>query len=116
MTRARYLLFVTSRGRTRQFVEDCLRAYAEDLHGPDHEVVVVRVEDHPELADEHRVLSTPLILRELPLPQVRIVGVPDGPDVLARVLDPVLDPVRPSTRPPHHHPHAPGPSQAGEDA
>ncbi|MFE6892640.1 circadian clock KaiB family protein [Streptomyces sp. NPDC057694] len=39
-----------------------------------YEVTVIDVVDRPELAEEHRILATPTVIRIAPLPQRRVIG------------------------------------------
>jgi circadian clock protein KaiB len=49
---------------------DKLRA----LLGDDADVQVVDLRDRPELAEEERIIATPLLVRAAPLPVRRVVG------------------------------------------
>lgn len=39
-----------------------------------YQITIVDVLEHPELAEEEKILATPTVIRELPLPRRRLVG------------------------------------------
>ena len=50
-----------------------LRGICERLKGR-CELTIVDVLERPHLAERHRILATPTVIRELPLPRRRIIG------------------------------------------
>ncbi len=85
MSQARYLLFIGDNALGAR-AEIRLRAYLVDAHGDDFDLQVVDVRREPELGDKHRVLATPCLIRQLPLPQRRLIGIPDSAARLAEVM------------------------------
>ena len=71
-----------------------LRGICERMPGA-CELTVVDVLERPELAERHRILATPTVIRESPLPRRRIIG--DLSDVAAVVLKLDLPPVAADT-------------------
>jgi circadian clock protein KaiB len=67
-----------------------LRGICERLPGR-CELTIVDVLERPQLAERHRILATPTVIRESPLPRRRIIG--DLSDVAAVVLKLDLPPV-----------------------
>jgi circadian clock protein KaiB len=39
-----------------------------------HEIVIIDVLEHPEIAEAEKILVTPTLIKEFPLPKVRIIG------------------------------------------
>jgi circadian clock protein KaiB len=67
-------LFVAGESpRTRAAASGLARACGELLG---HEVAIETIDvlAHPEVADEYRILTTPTVVRELPLPRRRVTG------------------------------------------
>lgn len=95
MIHAHYLLFVGREGKSSRMALSCLEEFVAIVHGDDAEIRVVVVSDDPLLAEQHAVLATPMIVRTVPLPSQRVVGVPDSPSQLADALGVRLDRGRP---------------------
>ena len=61
--------------RAREAAANLARAVkALDGQGDGAEVETVDVLQHPEAADEYRILTTPTVLREAPAPRRRVTG------------------------------------------
>lgn len=74
----KYLLRLYVAGMTpaaRRAIEN-LEALAADLAMQDQElqVEVVDILERPQLAEDERILATPVVVRKLPLPMRRVVG------------------------------------------
>lgn len=50
-------------------------------------ITIVDVIKNPKIAEEKKILITPTLIRELPLPQERIIGDLSDSKVLALILD-----------------------------
>lgn len=69
-----FKLFVTGQTpRSEQAISN-LRAMCEARLAGRHEIIVIDVLERPELAEEHRILATPMLLKEVPPPERRIIG------------------------------------------
>lgn len=86
MSTGRYLVFLGPDPDREALLVDHLTDYAAMVHGDDVEIRVVRVDLEPDLAAEHRVIATPLIVRTLPLPARRVVGMASDFDTLVDAL------------------------------
>jgi circadian clock protein KaiB len=89
----RLKLFVAGESpRTRAAAAGLARACGE-LLGGEVEIETIDVLARPELADEYRILTTPTVVRELPLPRRRVTGdLRDLAQVLAALaLHPTTD-------------------------
>lgn len=67
-------LFITGQTPRSQRAIDNLRRICEDELPADCEVILIDILEQPQLAEEHKILATPTLIRELPLPARRIVG------------------------------------------
>lgn len=67
-------LFVTGRTRQSQAAVQNLRAYFAEFPDLDYELSIIDVLEQPERAEECRILTTPTLVRRLPLPSLRIIG------------------------------------------
>ena len=84
MEHYRFLLYVTRLSHRVEFaLEGFRRACDEELDGR-YELVVINVLDQPEAADAEKVLATPTLIKEFPLPKRRVTGDFSDP---VRVLD-----------------------------
>lgn len=97
MSAARFVLVVGTAHDREGPCAARVRAYVGRVHGPDARLEVVAVADDPELATRLRVIATPLLVRDLPLPQRRVVGVPEHLQQLAEALGEHLPPNDPNT-------------------
>lgn len=73
---ARYVLKLYVMGQTpnsRRAITS-LQQLCEEQFAGQYELTIIDVQEHPELAEENRILATPTLIRELPLPIRRIVG------------------------------------------
>lgn len=84
----RFRLFVAgSSPRSSRAVEN-LRRLGDDALGGRYEMEVVDVLEHPERAEEERILATPTLIKHFPLPQRRVMGDLSDTDTVLRVLAP----------------------------
>jgi circadian clock protein KaiB len=74
VTELRLTLFVAGDSpRTREAAATLARACG-DLLGSAVHVKTVDILEHPDVADEYRILTTPTIVREAPAPRRRVTG------------------------------------------
>jgi circadian clock protein KaiB len=74
MSSYRFRLFVTGEtGRSRQ-AADNLRELCEAHVAGFYELEVIDVLDHPERAEEDRIIATPTVIRLVPFPPKRVIG------------------------------------------
>lgn len=67
-------LYVTgSSPRAEQAIENLRQICEQDLHSK-YELEVIDVLEHPELAEEARILATPTLIKQLPPPLRRVIG------------------------------------------
>jgi circadian clock protein KaiB len=67
-------LFVTgSSPHAEQAIENLRRICEQDLHGL-YELEVIDVLEHPEQAEEAKILATPTLIKQLPPPLRRVIG------------------------------------------
>ncbi len=74
MKKYRLKLFIARPSPRSDATIRILRELCEHYLGGKGELVVIDVHENPELADDAKVLATPTLIRELPLPLRRIVG------------------------------------------
>ena len=72
----KYLLKLFITGQTQRSVSAIanLRRICEEWLGTDYELVIIDVLERPQLAEDDKILATPTLIRELPLPVRRIIG------------------------------------------
>jgi circadian clock protein KaiB len=73
---ANYLLklYVTGRTpRSEKAIANLRRICEEELHGQ-YEMQVVDVLEHPQLAEDEKILATPTLIKRLPPPLRRVIG------------------------------------------
>ncbi|HSN99251.1 MAG TPA: circadian clock KaiB family protein [Candidatus Nanopelagicales bacterium] len=81
-----FKLFVTGQTpRSEQAIRN-LRAMCEARLPGRYEMVVIDVLDQPELAEAQRVLATPMLIKETPPPERRIIGELTQVDDVLRLL------------------------------
>ncbi|MFQ5852904.1 MAG: circadian clock KaiB family protein [Candidatus Binatia bacterium] len=67
-------LYITGRTpRAERAVTNLRRICAERLNGQ-YELVVINILENPQLAEDEKILATPTLVKELPLPVRRIIG------------------------------------------
>lgn len=80
-------LFVTGTSRrTEQAIAD-LRTLLDEETSGDYELVVFDVLQDPEAAEEQKILATPTLVKEFPLPVKRIIGDFSDPEKVLFALD-----------------------------
>ena len=65
-------LYVTGQTQRSEFAIRNLTRICEEL--PKHEIAIIDVLDHPQLAENDEIMVTPTLIKELPLPVRRIIG------------------------------------------
>ena len=67
-------LYVTgSSPRTRQAIENLQRICEQELRGR-YQLDIVDVLEQPQAAEDDRILATPTLIKQLPLPLRRVIG------------------------------------------
>jgi circadian clock protein KaiB len=67
-------LYITGRTpRSQQAIRSLERICEEELGGR-YELVVIDVLERPQLAENEKILATPTVVKELPIPIRRIIG------------------------------------------
>lgn len=69
-----FRLFVAGATQRSTIAEANLRELCESRLAGDYQIDVVDVTERPELAEQHRILATPAVLRLSPLPRRQVVG------------------------------------------
>jgi len=89
MARISFQIFIAGRSnRNSQLVRLYEEACQSLLDANTYEINVIDLTRHPQLAEKHKVLATPTILRIKPLPERRVIGGlnADGPMQALRFL------------------------------
>ncbi len=73
---ARYILrlFVTGKTPRAELAIANLRKICEEELKGEYELDIIDVLEHPELAEEERILATPTLVKQLPPPLRRVIG------------------------------------------
>jgi circadian clock protein KaiB len=67
-------LYVTGETPRSQLAFNNLQKICEqEMHG-EYEIIVIDVLVHPELAEQDKILATPTLIKQLPVPIRRIIG------------------------------------------
>ncbi|HEX3534214.1 MAG TPA: circadian clock KaiB family protein [Gemmatimonadaceae bacterium] len=67
-------LYVTGTSpRTRIAIDNLNRICAEELYGK-YELEIVDVLEHPQRAEDEKILATPTLIKQLPPPLRRVIG------------------------------------------
>lgn len=94
MSQMHFQLFVIRRDARSARAEQQLRRACETRYG-NVRIEVVDLTERPDLAEEHDIVATPMVLRLHPPPTLRLVGDLSDPHALSAALE--LDP--PSSSP-----------------
>lgn len=87
MTSVRLRLYVAGRTTRAETAIDNLRRLCEERLGADaYELDIVDVLEHPGSAEQDRILMTPTLVKQTPLPVRRIVGDMSDLDGVSRAL------------------------------
>jgi circadian clock protein KaiB len=74
MNKLKLRLFITGQTpRAERALTNLHRICSEELEGK-YELEIIDVLEHPQLAEEEKILATPTLIRELPLPPRRVIG------------------------------------------
>lgn len=67
-------LFVTGKSpRAETAIGNIKRICEQDLHG-EYELQIIDVLEHPEAAEQEKILATPTLIKQLPPPLRRVIG------------------------------------------
>lgn len=89
-------LYVTGASpRTKQAIENLQRICEQELRGR-YKLDIIDVLEHPQAAEDDRILATPTLIKQLPLPLRRVIGdLSDREKVLFGLeVRPVTEPTR----------------------
>ena len=74
MVKNKLTLYVTGQtSKSQRAIANMHRICEEELNGQ-YELVIVDVLERPQLAEHEKILATPTLIKELPLPLRRIIG------------------------------------------
>jgi len=80
-------LYVTGKTpRTERAIANLRRICDEDLRGQ-YELQIIDVLEHPQLAEDEKILATPTLIKRLPPPLRRVIGDLSGKDKVLLGLD-----------------------------
>lgn len=93
MQKYRLKLYITGRSPRSQEAIDNLRGLLETEFPDSYELEIIDVLEDPQQAEEHKVLATPTLIKELPPPVRRVIGdLSDRHQVLLGLdLEPLAD-------------------------
>ena len=74
MTEYQLKLYITGSTIRSEKAIGNLRRICEESLDKEYELVIVDVLDHPQLAEDNRILATPTVVRESPEPKRRVIG------------------------------------------
>jgi circadian clock protein KaiB len=74
VTEYSFRLYVASRTERSEVAEANLRALCDSRLPHGYQLEVVDAMEQPGLAEEQRILATPMVVRLTPLPQRRVIG------------------------------------------
>ena len=68
-------LYVTGQtGNSQKAIENLQVVLKESSLEEKYEVEIIDILEHPELAEEARIVATPVLIKKLPLPLKKIIG------------------------------------------
>ncbi len=67
-------LYVTGKTTRAERAITHLRRICEDDLSSQYELVIIDILENPQLAEDEKILATPTLIKELPLPIRRIIG------------------------------------------
>ncbi len=73
---SKYLLKLYVTGQTSRSLRAIsnLRSICEEALQNQYELVIIDILERPEIAEEHKVIATPTLIKEMPPPHRRIIG------------------------------------------
>ena len=74
MIKFKLKLFITGHTPQSQRAIENLRSICEEQYSGQYELSVIDVLEHPQLAEDEKILATPTVIKELPPPFRRIIG------------------------------------------
>jgi circadian clock protein KaiB len=80
-------LYVTGQTTRTERAIAALRRICEENLGNQYQLFVIDVLEQPHLAEEEKILATPTLIKELPLPSRRVIGDLSDRDQVLRGLD-----------------------------
>lgn len=80
-------LFVAGDTPRSHLAASNVRRLLESVTSEEYSLEIIDVLERPDLAEEHRILATPFVLKHSPSPTRRVVGDLSDLDLAARALD-----------------------------
>jgi circadian clock protein KaiB len=87
MPKHRFKLFVMGQTPRSQHAIHTLRRICDATMPDDYNLIIVDVLEQPEVAEEHKVIATPTLIKEWPLPARRVLGDLSDKETLLLALD-----------------------------
>lgn len=72
--------------RSRKAIAN-LKAFCQGKSIPENSIEIVDLLQHPEIAEARKILITPTLVKEFPLPQEKIIGDLSNTEILSLVLE-----------------------------
>ncbi len=67
-------LYITGHTTRSQYAVENLRTICETELKGQYELIIIDILEHPQLAEDERILATPTLIKEVPPPLRRIIG------------------------------------------
>lgn len=74
MTRHKFKLFIMGQTSRSQYAIRTLRRICENALPDAYELTIIDVLEQPALAEENKIIATPTLIKEWPLPVRRVLG------------------------------------------
>lgn len=87
MSKVHFKLYVSGASpRAIRAIENLRRICEKNLSGK-YDLMIIDVLEHPELAEQDKILATPTLIKQLPLPLRRVIGDLSDADKVLMGLD-----------------------------
>lgn len=67
-------LYITGKTPRSEITITNLRRICKEELGGLYELIIIDVLEHPQLAEDEKIIATPTLIKELPLPLRRVIG------------------------------------------
>jgi circadian clock protein KaiB len=74
MNKFKLKLYITGRTSNSIRAIETLQGICEENFADEYELSIIDVLEHPQLAEDEKILATPTLIKELPPPMRRIIG------------------------------------------
>jgi circadian clock protein KaiB len=87
MNKIKLKLFITGQTANSSRAIGTIKRICDEYYPDEHELSIIDVLEHPQIAEDEKILATPTLIKFIPPPKIRIIGDMSDRDRVLTSLD-----------------------------